>query len=160
MAYETYQKVIGTIQSIRRGNSCCELMISLLTDRETVNFMLTGETMVIDNISLRRGMRIAAFYDTRLPVPAIFPPQYRAELITLLRPNQNVMLNFFDENLVAEDNSLKLNISPRTNISTVNGQRFLCSPANSELLVYYTVTTFSIPPQTPPQRIIVMCPAE
>lgn len=158
MAFETYQKVIGTIRNISRGTSCCNNMISVWTeDRQTINFILTGETIVIDNMQLRRGMRIAAFYDTSLPAPAIFPPQYRAELITFLRPNQNVMLNFFDENLVAQDNSLQLNVSPRTNISTINGQRFLCRPGNHELLVYYTITTFSIPPQTPPQRIIVMC---
>lgn len=160
MDYDNYQQVIGTIQNISRGTSCCNMMISLLTDNGIVNFILTGETVVIDNVRLRRGMRVAAFYDTSLPAPAIFPPQYRAELITSLRRDQNVMLNYFDENLTAEDNSLKLNISPLTNISTLNGQRFLCSPANSVLLVYYTITTFSIPPQTPPQRIIVMCPAE
>ena len=161
MAFENYEKVIGTIRNISRGSSCCNMMISLQTeDRQTVNFILTGETRVIDNVRLRRGMRIAAFYDTSLPAPAIFPPQYQAEFITSLRPNQNITLNFFDENLLAEDNSLQLNISPLTNISTINGQRFLCSPGNAELLVYYTVTTFSIPPQTPPQRIIVLCPAE
>lgn len=160
MDYDNYQQIIGTIQNISRGTSCCNMMISVLTDNGIVNFILTGETVVIDNIRLRRGMRIAAFYDTSLPAPAIFPPQYRAELITSLRRDQNVMLNYFDENLTAEDNSLKLNISPLTNISTLNGQRFLCSPVNSVLLVYYTITTFSIPPQTPPQRIIVMCPAE
>ena len=68
-----------------------------------------------------------------------------------------VMLNFFDENLVAEDNSLRLNLSPVTNIMTQNGQRFTCSPRNMELLVYYTNTTFSIPPMTTPQKVIVMC---
>lgn len=161
MAFETYQKVIGTIRNISRSSSCCNMIISIMTqDRQIVNFVLTGDTLVIDSVRLRNGMRIAAFYDTSLPAPAIFPPQYHGELITSLRQNQNVTLKFFDENLVAEDNSLQLNISPLTNISTINGQRFLCSPENTELLVYYTVTTFSIPPQTSPQRIIVMCPTE
>lgn len=73
---------------------------------------------------IQRGMRVAAFYDTSLPVPAIYPPQYRAEIVTVLRGEQNVMLNFFDENLVAEDNSLRLNLSPVTNIMAQNGQRF------------------------------------
>ena len=73
------------------------------------------------------------FYDTSLPVPAIYPPQYRAEIVTVLRGEQNVMLNFFHENLVAEDNSLRLNLSPVTNIMTQNGQRFTCSPRNMEL---------------------------
>lgn len=103
-------------------------------------------------------MRIAAFYDSNLAVPAVFPPQYQAEMITSLRSNQDVALNYFDETLTAADNSLKLNISPVTNIETLNGQRFLCNPGNQDLLVYYTTTTFSIPPQTSPQRIVVICP--
>ena len=158
MAYETYQKVIGSIQNISRGTSCCSFLMAVQTETETINFVVTRETLVIDNIRLRRGMRVAAFYDTSLPAPAIYPPQYQAELVTVLRQNQNVTLDYFDRNLVSEDNSLKLNLSPTTRISTLNGQRFSCNPGDEELLVYYTNTTFSIPAQTAPQRIIVMCP--
>ena len=44
-----------------------------------------------------------------------------------------------------------------TNVVTLNGQSYTCSPENSELLVYYTNTTFSIPAMTTPQKIVVMC---
>lgn len=115
---------------------------------------------MIGSVRLRRGMRVAAFYDTTLPVPAIYPPQYHAELIAPLRPNQEAALNFFDQTLTAEDNSLKLNIGPMTRIETQNGQQFRCDPRNMDLLVYYTTTTFSIPPQTTPQKIVVMCPGK
>ncbi len=165
MDYSNYEKVIGIIERITHGNSCCTMMISLKVEnkeKEIVNFILTGDTTVIHNVRLRPGMRIAVFYDTSLPVPAIYPPQYQAELITALRQNQEVMLAYFDENLEAQDQSLdlKLNLSPMTNISTINGQRFACAPINMELLVYYTGMTKSIPPQTTPQKVIVMCPYE
>ncbi len=158
MNYENFEKVTGIIQDISRGDNCCTQMISIQTDTGMVNMVVSPDTRVIDDVRLRKGMRVAAFYDTSLPAPAIFPPQYQAELIASLRKEQDVMLNYFDENLRAEDDSLELNIGPFTSIATANGQRFLCSPGNSELLVYYTTTTFSIPPQTTPQRIIVMCP--
>lgn len=158
MAYETYGQINGVIREIQRGDSCCSQILRLDTENGEVRFTVMADTMVIENVRLRRGMRVAAFYDTSLPVPAIYPPQYRAEIVTVLRGEQNVMLNFFDENLVAEDNSLRLNINPMTNVVTANGQRFFCSPGNAELLVYYTITTFSIPPQTSPQKIVVMCP--
>lgn len=160
MEYKMYQNVTGIIQNINRGTSCCTQMITIRTEKGIVNVIVSGETVIIDSVRLRRGMRIAAFYDASLPVPAIYPPQYHAELITILRGNQNVTLKYFDENLIAEDQSLKLNISPMTNIMTINGQKFLCNPANSVLLVYYSATTFSIPPQTNPQKIIVICPTE
>lgn len=69
MDYSSYQQVTGVIQEIRRGNSCCDLLISIRTDNETVNFMVSGDTKIVDNTRLRRGMRVAAFYDANLPAP-------------------------------------------------------------------------------------------
>ena len=69
MDYSSYQQVTGVIQEIRRGNSCCDLLISTRTDNETVNFMVSGDTKIVDNTRLLRGMRVAAFYDANLPAP-------------------------------------------------------------------------------------------
>ena len=80
MEYDTYLMVTGVIREISMGNSCCSWMVTVATDdSDTVNFIVTGETQIIDNVRLRRGMRIAAFYDSTLPVPLIEPPQYRTE---------------------------------------------------------------------------------
>lgn len=157
MAYTDLVPVTGTIFNISRGNDCCSQMISLRAEEGVVNFMITPQTQVIDNRQLRPGMRVAAFYDSSLPVPLIFPPQYRAQVITALERNDQVMLNYFDQNLLAADGSLQLNISGSTPIRTANGQNFNCNPADRTLLVYYTATTRSIPPQTAPSRIIVFC---
>ena len=157
MAYETFEKVEGIIRGINRADSCCSMVVSLISDSNIVNAVVTGETTIIDNVRLRPGMRIAVFYDTNLPMPAIYPPQYRAELVTSLRRGQQVMLDYFDENLTSADQSLKLNIGPMTDVVTLNGQQYTCSPENTELLVYYTNTTFSIPAQTTPQKVVVLC---
>lgn len=157
MAYETFEKIEGMIQSINRGDSCCSMMLSLISNSNIVNVVVSGDTTIIDNVRLRAGMRIAVFYDANLPVPAVYPPQYRAEIVTSLRRGQQAALGYFDENLVSADASLKLNIGPMTNVVTLNGQSYACSPENSELLVYYTNTTFSIPAMTTPQKIVVMC---
>ena len=97
MAYEAYGQINGVIREIQRGESCCSQLIRLDTENGEVQFSVSADTMVIDSVRLRKGMRIAAFYDTSLPVPAIYPPQYRAEIVTAIRREQNVMLNFFDE---------------------------------------------------------------
>ena len=119
MAFETFQSVEGIISGINRGDSCCSMMVSLISNSNIVNVIVTGETTVVDNVRLRPGMRIAAFYDANLPTPAIFPPQYRAELVTTLRRNQQVKLDYFDDDLTSSDNSLRLNIGPTTNIVTL-----------------------------------------
>lgn len=157
MAYETFEKVEGIIQGINREDDCCSMTLSVISGSNIVNVVVSGDTTVIDNVRLRPGMRIAAFYDTNLPTPAVYPPQYRAELITTLRRGQQVLLDYFDDELTSADGSLKLNIGPMTNVMTLNGQQYTCSPENTELLVYYTASTFSMPAQTTPQKVIVMC---
>lgn len=157
MNFRDFVPVIGIILNISRGNDCCSQMISLRTENGIVNFVVNEETLVIDNRQLRQGMRVAAFYDRSLPVPLIFPPQYRAQIITALDRNEQVMLNRFNRNLLAVDRSLQLNLSDNTVVRTENGQNFTCNPGGRILLVYYSVTTRSIPPQTTPRRIIVMC---
>lgn len=157
MAYENYVPVIGITLNISRGNDCCSQMISLQAGNGIVNFMVDSQTQVIDSRKLRPGMRVAAFYDDSLPVPLIFPPQYRAQLVTALGRNEQVMLKFFNRNLVASDQSLQLNVAPNTVVNTVNGQNVTCNLGNQTLLVYYTATTRSIPPQTSPGKIVVLC---
>lgn len=157
MAYGDYKSEIGTIANITRGNDCCSQMMTLRTGNGIINFVVMSDTWVIDSRQLRPGLRVAAFYDASLPVPLIFPPQYRAQIITILGRNEQIMLNEFDRNLTARDNSLQLNIAGSTEIETLNGQRVNCSLGNQTLLVYYTVTTRSIPPQTTPRRIVVLC---
>lgn len=157
MNFRDFVPVIGIILNISRGNDCCSQMVSLRTENGVVNFVVNEETLVIDNRQLRQGMRVAAFYDRSLPVPLIFPPQYRAQIITALDRNEQVMLNRFNRNLLAADRSLQLNLSDNTVVRTENGQNFSCSPGGRILLVYYSVTTRSIPPQTTPRRIVVMC---
>ena len=153
MAYANYEPIIGTILNMTRGNDCCSQTMSLRTENGIVNFMIGPETHVIDNRPLRAGLRVAAFYDASLPVPLIFPPQYQAQIVAVLMRDEQIMLNEFDRNLTARDGSLQLNLARNTNIETLNGQNVSCNPAGRTLLVYYTATTRSIPPQTTPRRV-------
>lgn len=157
MPYANYVPIFGTILNIVRGSDCCSQLMSLRTNDGIVNFVVGAQTKVIDDRRLRVGMRVAAFYDSSQPVLLIFPPQYRALLVTALGRNEQVTLNFFDRNLTAEDNSLQINVAGNTMVRTANGQEYRCNLANQILLVYYTMTTRSIPPQTTPSKIIVMC---
>ncbi|MBO5209755.1 MAG: hypothetical protein J6B68_10520 [Lachnospiraceae bacterium] len=157
MAYSNYEPVTGTIMNLSRGNDCCSQMMSVYTGNGIVNFMIGPQTRVIDSRQLRRGIQVTAFYDNSLPVPLIFPPQYQAQIVTVLDGNEQVMLSRFDRNLLAEDGSLQLNIARSTVVETINGQSVSCQLGNQTLLVYYTVTTRSIPPQTTPRKVVVLC---
>ncbi len=148
--------IIGTIDSIRsQPGNCGSQMMTLSTDNGPVNFTLSTDTHVIGSTRLRSGMRVAAYYDSSLPMPLIFPPQYQAVLVAVLRPGEQVLLSRFDRNLVAQGNALRLNIAPTTTVRTLNGQNFTCRLGGQDLLVFYSNTTRSVPPQTTPRKVVV-----
>jgi hypothetical protein len=103
------------------------------------------------------GDRITGFYDAGAPVPLIFPPQYRALVMSRISPNQTIKVDHFNNQLVSSDGMLRLNITPWTRIVLENGQRFIGSPANRNLIVVYGLATHSIPSLTTPDTVIVMC---
>lgn len=158
MPNPTFVPISGIIQNISSmNNDCCSSMISIRNNDGITNFILSPSTYVIQETMLRPGMRVTAFYDPALPMPLIFPPQYQAVFITRNNPNEMVFAGYFNENLVSEDNALQLNVSRSTEIMTSNGQRFHCDLTGKLLIVYYRNTTRSIPPQTTPRKIVVVC---
>lgn len=151
--------VIGTIVSIRpQSGDCRSQLVSLTTDNGPVNFILSADTTVIDATRLRPDMRIATYYDGNQPAPLIFPPQYPAVLMAALRPGEQVLLSRFDRNLTSQDPNqpLRLNISPTTTVRTLNGQTTTCNLAGRDLLIFYSNTTRSNPPQTTPRKVVVL----
>lgn len=154
----SFLPVHGTIQSIvPQRNDCCQQMVSIRNANGITNMLVTPDTYVINEVRLRTGMTVSAFYDGNAPAPLIFPPQFRASVIGRRNPNETITAGFFDGTLTSSDNSLRLNIARSTEILTSNGQVFPCSVRNRTLIVYYSATTRSIPPQTTPRRIIVLC---
>lgn len=148
----------GVIQNITAfGDTCCEQQVSIRNSDGVHNFIISSDTYVMNEVRLRPGMNVAAFYDASLPIPLIYPPRYQAVFIGRKNPSENIYAGNFDENLEAMDGSLKLNIARSTVVVTANGQSFGCSPGGQLLIVYYTTTTRSIPPQTTPRKIIVVC---
>lgn len=154
----TLTPVNGVIQNVSRfGSNCCEQQVTIRNNNDITNFIVSADTYVPGQTRLRPGMPVTAFYDAALPVPLIFPPRYQAVVIARRNPGETIFAGFFDENLTAENDALRLNLARSTEIITSNGQAFNCHPENQMLIVYYSETTRSIPPQTTPRRIIVMC---
>ena len=149
--------VTGIIQNVTSfSEDCCEQQVTIRSDNGISQFIISPDTYVIGEVRLRPGMPVAAFYDASLPVPLIFPPRYQAVIIGRRNPSENIYVGYFDDSLTAEDNALKINLSRTTEIVTSNGQSYGCRPENKMLVVYYSETTRSIPPQTTPRKIIVL----
>lgn len=158
MTNRGFLSVSGIIQSVSpMQNQCCQQMINLRTSNGPVTLILSNDTYVVNNTRLRQGMHMVAFYDANAPVPLIYPPQYQVSVVAQQMPGETITYDFFDQNLLNSDGTLKLNIARTTEIITPNGQIFNCSLQNRMMIVFYGSTTRSIPAQTTPRKLIVMC---
>lgn len=154
--------IITRIDDFRTGTGeatgCYKLMTVQNREGSIVNFVITPNTYFVDHTMVAVGDMVVGFYDANAPVPLIYPPQYRAIVISRLVLGQNVKVDYFNEQLVSSDGTLKLNIAPFTQIILENNQAFTANLANRNLIVVYGPTTRSIPAQTTPYKIIVLCP--
>ncbi|WP_002150664.1 hypothetical protein [Bacillus cereus] len=161
---KNFQSVEGTITMINdfatgsNEEMGCNKLISVNNGYGTlINFVVKPNTYFIDYATVVIGDKVSGFYDANAPVPLIFPPQFQAIVMAKYKPHQNVKVDYFNEQLESGDGKLKLNISPSTQILLTNGQFFTGNLVNRNLIAIYGITTMSIPAQTTPYKIIVLC---
>ncbi|WP_331681756.1 hypothetical protein [Romboutsia sp.] len=136
---------------------CYKLMSVVNRYGSIVNFLVTPDTYFVDHVMVAVGDKVTGFYDANAAVPLILPPQFQA--IVMARDNQykNVKVDYFDSELVSSDGNLKLIITPSTQVVLENYQPFTKTPENRNLIVVYGASTKSIPAQTVPYKVIVIC---
>ena len=153
----------GTVTMINdfftnQNSEGCYKLISVDNGLGTsVNFVVSPRTYFVDHVMVSVGDQVTGYYDGNAPALLIYPPQYQAIVMVKNDPYQNVKVDYFNSELESSDGQLRLNISPYTQIVLTNGQLFSRSPANRDLIVIYGPVTASIPAQTTPYRIIVLC---
>lgn len=159
-----FGSVTGTIVELvptRIGNqraSGCMLFATIEDmDGNTVNFVVTPSTYVVDFETLSVGMMCTFWYSMDAPMPLIYPPQYNAVAAARQKNGQMVQVGYFDTTLVNEDQTLQLNLDGSVEVRTTNNQYFQGSPCNHSLVVVYDNSTRSIPAQTTPRKIVVLC---
>lgn len=125
---------------------------------EYINFMVAPTTYVYQFRQLKVGMQASFYYRADAPAPLIFPPQFSAVVVVPEQEEGFVYVGNFDEALISVDNYLQLNVDDTVEVITTNNQKFLGNVANRDLVVSYGNTSRSIPAQTTPTQIVVLCP--
>ena len=157
---ENFLKLTGTLSPLEKNEN--GLLHGVIEQQDNVfNIVVGQETVVVDNtgkrVELKEGMDFTAYVDGNKPMILIYPPQYSPDLVIV----QTEEIGFaevarFDENFANE--SLKLNISDETVIENLSGTAVEAKNiVGVNVAVFYKFTTFSIPAQTTPSRIIVLC---
>lgn len=154
--YLSVQGVVTDISNFDNGG-CTKLFSIESRNGDITNFVVFPETYFINNIRVRTGMFITIFYDSNIPAVLIFPPRYNAAVVALTDNSRFIKVDRFNRELVSQDGELKLNISPSTEIIIQNNQTFEGNIGGRDLVVIYRNSTRSIPAQTNPEKIIVLC---
>lgn len=126
------------------------------------HFSINKSTIILDKkgnvVDLKQGDTVTLFMPANQPMIMIYPPFYSPVVVIVgeaTEPNF-IKVAQFDENIVSEDNQLKLNISDDTVIVNEKGDRISKSEVTKQnAIVFYSSTTKSIPAQTTPYKIIV-----
>ena len=162
---QKFAAVSGTVTRIEDFNpgqddvsaGCYKLMSLESKDMGPVNFVISPETYFVDHEVVEVGDEVTGFYDANAPAILIYPPQYPAIVMAKDTEYQNVTVDYFNNQLISSDGNLRLNIAPSTEVIMTNNQPFNRYAGNRNLIVVYGPTTMSIPAQTTPYKIIVLC---
>ncbi len=159
-----FAAVRGTIVDMvpmRMGNMRADGCMIFVTvedmDGNTVNFIMSPATFVVDWETLSVGMMCTFWYRTDAPAPLIYPPQYSAVVVAQEKNGRMIDVGYYNNSMINEMQTLQLNIDGAVDIRTTNNQYFQGSPANHNLVVIYENSTRSIPAQTTPKLVVVLC---
>lgn len=138
---------------------------------DEIDFIIE-ETVFYDNTGaekkssdLKKGDEITVFVNRKSPAPAILPERYIACAAVLntgeigfVDVSKYSEEDISDKFLVNADHTLAINIAEETRVVDKKGKTVDGSSIKdgSDLMVFYTVSTKSIPAQTTPSKVVVL----
>jgi hypothetical protein len=163
-----YGEFFGGVKSVEPWNvegSASEARLVLLENGEggQASFIVDDVTHMLTDNELKEGAQVTGYYLAGLPMILIYPPRYQAMLMAVDLPQgQFVKAARFNDELISDDNALKLSIGEKTKIELFDGT---AAPADLQLgglrlAVFYGASSKSIPALTTPDRIIVLALAD
>lgn len=169
MEESNYTNFQGEIIEITEGEDSFSIRVSSdKTDPYNgMVFHISKDTIILndetkdfqDKDKLEKGQVVSAYYGKNTPMTMSIPAQLTPDVI-VVKESENpatIHISNFNEDLVSSDNKLKLNLSEDTIIVDENGNKVEKEDiANNDLIVFYTISTRSIPAQTTPEKIVVM----
>ncbi|WMI80836.1 copper amine oxidase N-terminal domain-containing protein [Anaerotignum sp. MB30-C6] len=142
----------------------------VLIDNESggLRFMVSASTVVVDRESgdyltadqLTEGMEVSVIYGVNSPMGMSMPPFLGQVTAVVANADKgNFVVGSFDENLLSEKDKLVLNISEDTEIQSSLGTKKVFKADDikgKDALVFFDITTRSIPAQTNPSFVLIL----
>ncbi|MFJ9462338.1 hypothetical protein [Viridibacillus arvi] len=157
----------GILTELNETSSHFALTCQKQEDNSTFILNITKETLLFHSTSyehlpvseLKQGFFIHAYVHELQPATMIFPPQFSPTLVVIneedLFYGNKVGTYNAEKSLVEAD--IRLNISSNTKILNAAGESIAAEMLNEQdIAVFFKMSTRSIPPQTTPQKIILL----
>lgn len=162
-----YLSFTGNVKEIEKTGEVITKIFLENEEGSQAYFIFNENTYFADDMQIEEGDRITGYYESDKPMILIYPPQYTICIVTPVYEDGFVKADKFDSDLTSRDGQLRINISENTEILWENNTEinWIKKPtleevekvlSNRKMLVYYDVTTKSIPAQTTPNRIVVL----
>ncbi|MCY9548465.1 copper amine oxidase N-terminal domain-containing protein [Lysinibacillus xylanilyticus] len=155
-----FNTTYGTVEKVNSGENITYFTVK---DGEQTNILeITKDTLVFDNtgkkVELKEGDKIVAYTFANKPQKLIYPPQFNPDVVIVETKEAGfVEVDYFFENLTNTYEMLKLNIGENTELLNTKGEKVSAKDLKEKnLVVFYTVSTKSIPAQTTPSKVIVL----
>ncbi len=158
---EVLEEFIQTTTDVNDADNY-ENTINYVPGEDTLVFDAQGNRLSISDV--KAGDLLTVYTGAYTPAPMIMPPQYQAKIIIIEDPEaESPVFTFADTFVAGEEgmlvglgNTLALNMSEDVEIVDRDGQAWEDELENMDLLVFYDVSTKSIPAQTTPLKVVVL----
>lgn len=158
--------ISGTVSDVKTKDN--SYIITIENDDMEMVFTVKPDIFVIDQKTnqhlnldaIKVGNKLTAIINKNAPMTLSLPPMTNSAIGFILNSDSAFLdLSFYNDQLINKENTLALNIDKDTNIVAENGAKMRFSANNikqRECLVFYTISTKSIPAQTTPQFVMIM----
>ena len=151
---ESYHSFSGKITGITNG-SVRRIMVEDASGNR-MQFSISSDAYIDGSVKIQNGADIICFYNPKEATPKKAPATFSLEAAVGQSAAANVMLDWFDTDLVNEGNTLKLNNVDKAEVVSSGGEKYAGTIKNMKLLVFYGASTRSMPAQTSPTKIVVL----
>ncbi len=161
-------KIVSVEKSVTDGVSIVEIE----NENGGLRFALNANSLILDRkdgsyktvADLTEGMEVAVVYDVNSPMGMSLPPYLSTVTAVVANADAGgMMVGHFSADGTDWVNMLHLNISDETRILNLEGTKIRLSAEdvkNQDALVFYDITTRSIPAQTTPSLVLLLTQAE
>ncbi|OPL07489.1 MAG: hypothetical protein AVO33_05035 [delta proteobacterium ML8_F1] len=152
-AYVSFSGIVKTIEDEENSTTILEVT------HETHGMfylVIEDETYLVNGDALEAGAEVEGFLKSDVPITLIYPPRYPAEVVVVKEASRQVTVDYFSEELISSDKTLKLNPTDDLPVTDRFGRPFEGDIACHNLVVTYGAATKSIPAQTTPLEIVVL----